>query len=154
MTIGQKILISLRIAKEIFNMKHIAPQCLYNLPSGNSVHPCRLIHKDGTLMWKHALLYNNKLNIPQEHAQEAHIIKTAQRLEELNSWVSLELEPWDCFIPAAWYVPTITELSSGISVYFKHFSQDINKVYDLLLPHIQDHETLEQRSQYLFFKRC
>ena len=135
-------------------MKHIAPQCLYNLPSGNSVHPCRLIHKDGTLMWKHALLYNNKLNIPQEHAQEAHIIKTAQRLEELNSWVSLELEPWDWFIPAAWYVPTITELSSGISVYFKHFSQDINKVYDLLLPHIQDHETLEQRSQYLFFKRC
>ena len=135
-------------------MKHIAPQCLYNLPSGNSVHPCRLIHKDGTLMWKHALLYNNKLNIPQEHAQEAHIIKTAQRLEELNSWVSLELEPWDCFIPAAWYVPTITELSSCISVYFKHFSQDMNKVYDLLLPHIQDHETLEQRSQYLFFKRC
>ena len=135
-------------------MKHIAPQCLYNLPSGNSVHPCRLIHKDGTLMWKHALLYNNKLNIPEEHAQEAHIIKTAQRLEELNSWVSLELEPWDSFIPAAWYVPTITELSSGISVYFKHFSQDINKVYDLLLPHIQDHETLEQRSQYLFFKRC
>lgn len=135
-------------------MKHIAPQCLYNLPSGVLVHPCRLIHKDGTLMWKHALLYNNKLSIPQDQAQEAHIIKTAQRLEELNSWVSLELEPWDCFIPAAWYVPTITELSSGISVYFKHFSQDMNKVYDLLLPHIQDHETLEQRSQYLFFKRC
>jgi hypothetical protein len=135
-------------------MKHIASQCLYNLPSGNSVHPCRLIHKDGTLMWKHALLYNNKLSIPEDQAQEAHIIKTAQRLEELNSWVSLELEPWDCFIPAAWYVPTITELSSGISVYFKHFSQDMNKVYDLLLPHIQDHETLEQRSQYLFFKRC
>tara|TARA_E500000318_G_scaffold37641_1_gene36228 strand:+ start:2288 stop:2695 length:408 start_codon:yes stop_codon:yes gene_type:complete len=135
-------------------MKHIASQCLYNLPSGVLVHPCRLIHKDGTLMWKHALLYNNKLSIPQDQAQEAHIIKTAQRLEELNSWVSLELEPWDCFIPAAWYVPTITELSSGISVYFKHFSQDMNKVYDLLLPHIQDHETLEQRSQYLFFKRC
>ena len=135
-------------------MKHIAPGCLYKLPSGNSVHPCRLIHKDGTLMWKHALLYNNKVSIPTEHAHEAHIVKTAQRLEELNSWVSLDLEPWDCFIPSAWYVPNITELSSGISVYFKHFSQDTNKVYELLLPHIQDHETLNKHNQHLYFKRC
>ena len=130
-------------------MKHISPKCLYNLPSGNAVHPCRLIHKDGTLMWKHALLYNNKLSVPTEQAHEAHIIKTAQRLEELNSWVSLDLEPWDCLIPTGWYVP-----HNGISVYFKHFSRDTTEVYDLLLPHIQDHETLHQSSQYLFFKRC
>jgi hypothetical protein len=135
-------------------MKHISPHVLYNLPSGNQVHPCRLIQKDGTLMWKHALLHNNKLTIPLEHSHEAHIVKTAQRLEELNSWVSLDLEPWDSLVPIAWYVPSITELSQGISVYFKHFSQDINKVYDLLLPHVQDHETLQHRNQYLFFKRC
>ena len=135
-------------------MKHISPKCLYNLPSGNAVHPCRLIHKDGTLMWKHALLYNNKLSIPTEHAHEAHIIKTAQRLEELNSWVSLDLEPWDCLIPTGWYVPHIPDLSNGISVYFEHFSRDTADVYDLLLPHIQDHETLHQSSHYLFFKRC
>jgi len=135
-------------------MKNISPKYLYNLPSGNAVHPCRLIHKDGTLMWKHALLYNNKLSIPTEQAHEAHIIKTAQRLEELNSWVSLDLEPWDCLIPAGWYVPHIPDLSNGISVYFKHFSRDTTDVYDLLLPHIQDHETLHQSSQYLFFKRC
>lgn len=135
-------------------MKHISPKCLYNLPSGNAVHPCRLIHKDGTLMWKHALLYNNKLSIPTEQAHEAHIIKTAQRLEELNSWVSLDLEPWDCLIPAGWYVPHIPDLSNGISVYFKHFSRDTADVYDLLLSHIQDHETLYQSSQYLYFKRC
>jgi hypothetical protein len=105
-------------------------------------------------MWKHALLYNNKLSVPTEQAHEAHIIKTAQRLEELNSWVSLDLEPWDCLIPTGWYVPHIPDLSNGISVYFKHFSRDTTDVYDLLLPHIQDHETLHQSNQYLYFKRC
>lgn len=135
-------------------MKNISPDYLYNLPSGNAVHPCRLIHKDGTLMWKHALLHNNQLCLPDEHAVEAHIVKTAQRLEELNSWVSLDLEPWDCFIPTAWYVPHIPELSQGISVYFKHFTCNTDKVYELLLPHIQDHETFEIRSHSLYFKRC
>ena len=135
-------------------MKHISPKCLYNLPSGNAVHPCRLIHKDGTLMWKHALLYNNKLSIPTEHAHEAHIIKTAQRLEELNSWVSQDLEPWQCFIPYAWYSPFDSELTDGISVYFTHSLYDNEYIYDTLLPHIQDHETLEQRDELLFFKRC
>ena len=135
-------------------MKNISRDYLYNLPSGNAVHPCRLIHKDGTLMWKHALLHNNQLSLPDEHAVEAHIIKTAQRLEELNSWVSLDLEPWDCFIPTAWYVPHIPELSQGISVYFKHFTCNTDKVYDQLLPHIQDHETLEVHSHSLYFKRC
>ena len=105
-------------------------------------------------MWKHALLFNNQVSIPAEHAHEAHIIKTAQRLEELNSWVSLDLEPWDCLIPSGWYVPHIPDLANGISVYFKHFSRDMSDVYNLLLPHIQDHETLKQSGHYLFFKRC
>ena len=34
--------------------KHIAQHHFYQLPSGSAVHPCRLIQKDGTLMWKHA----------------------------------------------------------------------------------------------------
>ena len=63
--------------------KHIAQHHFYQLPSGSAVHPCRLIQKDGTLMWKHAVP-----SIPLEEAHEQHIIKTAQRLEELNSWVS------------------------------------------------------------------
>ena len=105
-------------------------------------------------MWKHALLFNNQVSIPSEHAHEAHIIKTAQRLEELNSWVSLDLEPWDCLIPSGWYVPHIPDLANGISVYFKHFSRDMSDVYNLLLPHIQVHETLKQSGHYLFFKRC
>ena len=41
--------------------RHISPEAFYELPSGSRVHPCRLIHKDGTLMWKHALLFNNQV---------------------------------------------------------------------------------------------
>ena len=135
--------------------KHIAPSYFYNLPSGNRVHPCRLIQKDGSLMWKHALLSPSNIPaIPTEEAHEQHIIKTAQRLEELNSWVSQDLEPWQCFIPYAWYSPFDSELTDGISVYFTHSLYDNEYIYDTLLPHIQDHETLEQRDELLFFKRC
>ena len=41
--------------------KHIAPDCLLTLPSNDRVHPCRLILKDGTLMWKHALFYKDSV---------------------------------------------------------------------------------------------
>ena len=135
--------------------KHIAPDCLITLPSNDRVHPCRLILKDGTLMWKHALFYQDSiLCTPTSVAHESHIIKTAQRLEELNSWVSHGLEPWECFNVRAWYQPDDTELSKGISVYFDHSTHDLDYTYDNLLPHIQSHETLEVRSNYLFFRRC
>ena len=135
--------------------KHIDKSYLYNLPSGNVVHPCRLIHKDGTLMWKHALLCNrNVANLPLDESHEQHIIKTAQRLEELNSWVSQELEPWQCFIPYAWYSPYDMELTEGINVYFTHAIYNNSDIFDTLLPHIQEHEVLEQRDELLFFKRC
>ena len=135
--------------------KHIDKNYLYNLPSGSVVHPCRLIHKDGTLMWKHALLCrSNQPSIPTCESHEQHIQKTAQRLEELNSWVSQELEPWQCFIPYAWYSPDDTELTEGISVYFTHAIYPNNTVFETLVPHIQQHETLEQRDGLLFFKRC
>ena len=135
--------------------KHIDKNFLYTLPSGSVVHPCRLIHKDGTLMWKHALLCrNNKASMPTCESHEQHIQKTAQRLEELNSWCSQELEPWQCFIPYAWYSPEDTELTEGISVYFTHAIYSNDEVFKTLLPHIQEHETLEQRDGLLFFKRC
>ena len=74
--------------------RHISPESFYELPSGNRVHPCRLIHKDGTLMWKHAILIDNEVAaMPECEAHEQHIIKTAQRIEELNSWVSHDLDP-------------------------------------------------------------
>ena len=130
--------------------KHIAQHHFYQLPSGNAVHPCRLIQKDGTLMWKHACA----VSVPLEEAHEQHIIKTAQRLEELNSWVSQGLDPWQCLLPVTWYIPTEPELYEGISVYFKHTDYSSRDVYDKLINHIQSHESLELRQDYLFFKRC
>ncbi len=134
--------------------KHITPSFFYNLPSGTKVHPCRLIVKDGSLMWKHALLFNNIPALPISEAHEQHIIKTAQRLEELNSWVSVELEAWECLLPSAWYVPDVPELSEGISVYFKHTTKDIDTVYTSLKSHILAHENLDVCNQYLHFRRC
>lgn len=135
--------------------KHINQACLYNLPSGAAVHPCRLIHKDGTLMWKHALLCNENIaNVPVSESQEQHIIKTAQRLEELNSWISQELEPWETFHIYAWYSPYDSDLTDGISVYFTHAIHTNEYTFDTLLPHIQEHETLELRDNLLFYKRC
>ena len=130
--------------------KHIDPSYFYCLPSGNKVHPCRLIQKDGTLMWKHACAYS----LPLEEAHEQHIIKTAQRLEELNSWISKDLNLWDWLLPTAWYVPTEPELSQGISVNFRHTVHDVDYVYNVLLNHTLSHETLQLRNNYLHFKRC
>lgn len=135
--------------------KHIAPDFFYDLPSKNKVHPYRLILKDGCFMWKHALVLGNSHTfLPETEAHEQHIIKTAQRLEELNSWVSSGLQPWEGFEIAAWYVPIDPELSEGISVFFSHATHDIDYTYKHLLPHVQDHERLELRNSLLFFKRC
>lgn len=130
--------------------RHISPDYFLTLPSGNKVHPCRLIHKDGTLMWQHAI---NGYKV-DEQAHEAHIIKTAQRIEELNSWVSQGLDPWDCLVPIKWYVPQDREFGQGISVNFVHCSIDLVQAYDVLKNHIQEHETLHVTNDHLLFSRC
>jgi len=135
-------------------MKNLDKSLLYHMPSGAVHHPNRLIHKDGTIMWKHALLYSNVPSMPKEVAHEAHIIKTAQRLEELNSWVSLDGEPWECLLPTAWYVPDIDFLSQGISLFFKHATHDAEYVYNTLRHHTHDHEKLELCNHVLYFQRC
>ncbi len=135
--------------------KHIHKAFMYNLPSGNVVHPCRLIHKDGTLMWKHALLCKDNIAyVPELEAQEQHIIKTAQRLEELNSWVSQDLEPWNFLVPTLWYAPGLPGYEQGISVNFTHSTKDTAEVYDILCNHVLAHETLNLRDKYIYFKRC
>ena len=134
--------------------KHIKPAYFYSLPSGTKVHPCRLIHKDGTLMWKHALLHNNFPTLPVSEAHEQHIIKTAQRLEELNSWVSQINELSDFLSPIRWYQPSEPQLSEGISVHFNHTTLECNDVYNSLKQHVLDHETLELHQGYLHFRRC
>jgi len=134
--------------------KHIAPSYFYNLPSGLKVHPCRLILKDGTLMWKHALLYLNNFSTPTEEAHEQHIIKTAQRLEELNSWLSNDCNEFDFLAPSAWYIPDDTELSEGIAAYFTHSSLQNERVYESIKTHVHSHEVLEIRNKHLYFQRC
>ena len=131
--------------------KNLNKDLLVKLPSGNVVHPARLIHKDGTLMWKHAM---TDCVIPATEAQEQHIVKTAQRLEELNSWVSRDLDVWQCLVPTMWYSPTSKELSTGYTVYFQHAVYDVNQTYDCLASHILPHETLECAEDHLRFQRC
>ena len=135
--------------------RHISPEAFYALPSGNRVHPCRLIHKDGTLMWKHALLSNNVFqSLPLEIAHEAHIIKTAQRIEELNCWVSQGLNPWECLRPTNWYNPNQAGFEQGISVEFKHTNIPCGVIYEKLLEHKQEHETLTYEGGIFKFIRC
>ena len=134
--------------------KHISPSYFYDLPSGNKVHPCRLIFKDGSLMWKHALLFNNCASMPECEAHEQHIVKTAQRLEELNSWVSQDLEPWNFLVPSLWYAPGVAGYEEGISVNFTHSTKDTAEVYAVLVNHTLAHETIKLRDKYIYFKRC
>ena len=76
--------------------KHLTKDAFYQLPSGALVHPCRLIFKDGTPIGSMLCCGECLYFLPLDQAHEAHIVKTAQRLEELNTWVSQSLEPWEC----------------------------------------------------------
>ena len=106
-------------------------------------------------MWKHALLCDNEVvAMPETQAHEQHIIKTAQRLEELNSWVSINLNPWEFLKPLRWYDPSEAEFSEGISVIFKHTSLDNDDCYQQIKKHIQEHESLEYAAGYFKFRRC
>ena len=69
--------------------KFFMPGVLYEFPSKNHYHINRCIVRDGTLMWSDALYskLDECINVPKELAHEQHIVKTAQRLEELNSWL-------------------------------------------------------------------
>ena len=134
--------------------KYFAEGTFYNLPSGNKFHPQRLIIRDGTLTWRDALACEGVVHIPQDLAHEQHIIKTAQRVEELNSWCSQSMELWHCIKPLAWFKPDVKELSEGICLYFEHTVLRTKTAYAKLIPHIKDHEELEVRDNCLLFKRC
>ena len=137
--------------------KYFTKGLLYDLPSGNSVHPSRCIIRDGTICWHDALRckQSGRVRIPDELAHEQHILKTAQRLEELNTWLSLpEFELHECLIPHEWFNPDKEWLSEGISVYIKHALLSNKYVIKALAPHVKPHEELEVRDEWLFFKRC
>ena len=135
--------------------RNISPSVYYQLPSGTAVHPCRLIQKDGSLMWKHALLHRNEfICLPQSQADEQHIVKTAQRIEELNSWVSQDLDPWEFLKPTTWYCPEYDETKNGIALYFEHTCLPTEDVYEVLKRHINEYETLKIVDNSLYFSRC
>lgn len=120
--------------------RHINPEHFINLPSGASVHPCRLIHKDGTLMWRHALAGSQV--VPSELAIETNIIETALRIEELNSWASAFCEIWDCLMPIKWYEPADCHHNDGRRVLLDHTSMDNSDVFTLVSAHLKDGELL------------
>ena len=135
--------------------RHISPEYFFKLPSETQVHPCRLIVKDGTLMWKHAFLSNNEFtSLPTELAHEQHIIKTAQRLEELNSWVSHSLDPWECLRPVKWYNPNEKDFEQGIAVQFEHTTLPSEEIIDTLISHKHEYETLTYDCGLFTFYRC
>ena len=137
-------------------MKGIAPSALIALPVLGQIHPSRLIVRDGTLMWKHALTTSGVIHVPSCAAIESHIVKTAQRLEELSRWLMDLGDVDDGFVlkPIQWYDPSDPELRMGISVYLTHASLSVEEVFDIFKEHILPHETLELRDNYLFFRRC
>jgi len=61
-------------------VRRFPPELMLKLPSGSSVHPCRLIVRDGSLMWKQAFTAHF---LPGTTDQEEQITKCAIRLEEL-----------------------------------------------------------------------
>ena len=134
--------------------KHLAKGSLYTLPSGSVIHPSRLIQRDGTLMWKHVFTFEGKftsLPICEEH--ETNIIATAQRVEELNTWASMALEPWECLRPYLWYDPSKIDHSLGTTLFFYHTLHNTEHTYELLHKHINPHETLELVDNFLYFAR-
>jgi len=137
--------------------KYFTKGYLYELPSGLTAHPSRCIIRDGSITWSDALRtkLDDCLYIPTEHCHEQHILKTAHRLEELNSWAAQpDFDLHDCLLPFEWFNPTKEWLADGISVYFKHTVLSTELIFDKLHPHIKPHEELEVRDGYLFFKRC
>ena len=128
--------------------KHFTKGFLMQMPSGQMIHPCRLICRDGTLMWKHA---TDKPPLFED--QEQNIITTAKRLEELNTWVSSGLEPWQTFTVKCWYDPLDKEHSTGCRVSFDHNVHSLDFLYTELKNHLQPGESLVQMERGLYYAR-
>ena len=120
------------------------------LPSGTRVHPRRLIVKDGTVNWSAALGPHSC----SDAAHEAHIVKTAARLEQLNKQVSDGLEPWQGLQPVLWYSPVTPGFDEGIAVLMTHAVRCVHHVFRELRPKIESHETLSMVGDLILFRRC
>lgn len=108
-------------------------------------------------MWQDALKDAlHRVHIPRMLAHEAHIIKTAQRLEELNSWVSQSLEPWECITPKLWYIPDAEHkpFAEGYACHFVHKTLPVDELYENLKEHVHSHEQIKIDESSIYFRRC
>lgn len=135
--------------------KHISQHIFYRLPSGCQVHPSRLIVRDGTLMWKHAFHSCNQFTqLPVEIEHEENIVKTAQRLEELNLWVSRNLDLCNSIRPIRWYDPSVNHFKYGNQVSIQHPLLLQEEVFDILKDKMNPNENIFFDNNELTFARC
>ena len=78
----------------------------------------------------------------QTQAHEQHIIKTAQRIEELNSWVSQDLDPWEFLVHCSGTALLLT-FTDGILCALPHTTMPSTDVYTELKRHVNEYETLK-----------
>lgn len=124
------------------------------LPSGAKVHPWRTIVRDGHLMWKHALMEEGVAFLPLELSHEAHILKTAGRLEALAAWADHgDSEPLG-FVIDLWYNHSEPDYDEGICVLFRHTKLAAADCYERIKDHLQAGEDLLLIADQLRFKRC
>ena len=124
------------------------------LPSGAKVHPWRTIVRDGHLMWKHALMEDGVVFEPLELSHEAHIIKTAGRLEALAAWADHGDADPEGFVIDSWYDPSDDDHAEGISVLFRHSKLASCDCYCKIKDHLQSGEDLLLMADQIRFKRC
>jgi hypothetical protein len=124
------------------------------LPSGAKVHPWRTIVRDGHLMWKHALMDEGVVTEPLELSHEAHIIKTAGRLEALAAWADHGDPDPEGFVIDSWYDPTDDDHAEGIAVIFRHSKLAGCDCYCKIKDHLQPGEDLLLIADQIRFRRC
>ena len=125
------------------------------LPSGAKVHPWRTIVRDGHLMWKHAVMDEGVIYTPLELSHEAHIIKTAGRLEALAAWADHGDSDPEGFVIDTWYNhDAYGDFDEGICVLFRHSKLAACDCYSKIKDHLQPGEDLLLMADQLRFRRC
>ena len=128
-------------------VRRFPPELMLSLPSGSAVHPCRLIIRDGTLMWKQVLSAGY---LPATDGQEAAIQKCALRLEELLRWLP-EQDSEEHIRVLQWFDPKDPDYRQGSRCRFTHMTLANDLVSEFFLPHLADKEGLVIENNSLIF---
>ena len=128
-------------------VRRFPPELMLKLPSGSSVHPCRLIVRDGSLMWKQA--FTSRV-LPGTTEQEEQIIKCAIRLEELLRWLP-ESDAEEHVQILQWLDPTQAEYEGGSRCRFVHKSIASEQLYGCFVSHLAGNEELMIENNSVIF---